>query len=422
MAFQTHAQSLQHQFDKAFNLIQNGRDEEAILVLDEILKKEPKNPIALFKKGNCFINMGKFKEAINELEKAVASKNDFPEAFELLGNLYAEERNAEKSVANYSKAYEVDKELENRFRYKMEIITILFLVKQYPMAFQHIQDAKTLLPDNFDILFFEAQYYNNMQEYAKAKTILDEIIKDVPVREGNDQYFFEIGFTYHRLGEFQKADGFFKNIIDPEYKGRLRMFAPETYYAMAETYFTVNEFAKAGEMLALVLKINPGFTQAYELQTKLANIKSDKSKLIEIAKGAIKSAEKDGNKPIDKYLDLANLYFQSGNYEQSIEIADEYLKARNMDMQAVFLKASAENKLKKVGDACNLLTRAVKNPSMAPEAKARMFFLLGLAYKNTDKLDLAEESFKNANVGSFKPAAISELDEIFKLRLKAMAK
>jgi tetratricopeptide (TPR) repeat protein len=264
----------------------------------------------------------------------------------------------------------------------------------------------------------EAEYHNAIDEFEKAKNILVKIIDEVPAKEGNEQYFYEIGYAFHKLGDYKTADSYFAKIGEGEYKARLKLFSAETYELIAETYFAVYDYEKTDDYLKIAFAINPTLTSAFELQTKLAAVKTPKKQLIEAAENVIKSTQKDGNTNIEKYYELAVLYYQERDYDAATFALDKYLEKKPMDMPASFLKAACEHKLKKDGPATQLLARSVKNPGLTPELKAKIYFLQGLTYKSIDKLDLAEEAFKNANVGPFKPAAMNELEEIFKTRLK----
>ncbi|UZR94693.1 tetratricopeptide repeat protein [Chondrinema litorale] len=410
-------------YTTAQNLIQNNRFEEAIILLDEALNKSPNNPEIFFTKANCYINLGKFKEATEILEKSVEIKKDFTKSYEMLGDLYTQFRMADKAVANYELAFETDPNQENRLKYKMDIINILNIVKQQQDILPHIEEAKKISSDNFDVQFLEAEYYNYIGDFNKAKEMLDKIIPSVPNVPGNEKYFYEAGYAYHHLEQFKKADEFFAKITDGEYKPKLFQFSADYYFNLAETYYHVYEYHESEKHLNTLLKIDPTYTSAFDLQAKLTAVKTNKSEMIKVMEAAIEAIEKDGNSaPLEKIYELAILEYQNGQYEYAIESCNKILNINPAEYSVIFLKGACENQLKQSGEASATLERAVKNPKLPAEIKAKYYFLLGLIYKKAEELDQAEESFKNSMKGFFKASSIHELEMVFKQKQKLSAK
>ena len=406
-------------YSTALNLIQNNRFDEAIVLLDEALKKDSNNPEIYFKKANCFINLGKFKEATDELEKSVSIDAKFTKSYEMLGDLYTQFRNADKAVQNYELAYETDNNPDNKLKYKMDIINILNIVKQQQDILPHIEEAKKIAADNFDIQFLEAEYYNYIGDFKKAQTILDKIIPGVPEVVGNEKYFYEIGYAYHNLEQFAKADEYFAKITEGEYKPKLFQFTADYYFNLAETYYHVFDFHESEKHLTTLLKIDPAYTKAFDLQAKLTAVKAEKAEMIKVLEHAIEAVEKDGNTaPLEKIYELALLYYQNGDFEFSIEQCDKILDKNPAEYSVIFLKGACENQLKKSGEAADTLERAVKNPRLPAEIKAKYYFLLGSIYKTAGELDRAEESFRNSTKGLFKAASIHEMELVFKEKQK----
>ncbi len=406
-------------YSTAQNLIQNNRYEEAILLLDEALKKDEKNPEIYFTKANCFINLGKFKEAVEELEKSVSIDESFTKSYEMLGDLYTQFRNAEKAVQNYQMAFDTDDNPDNKLKYKMDIINILNIVKQQQDVYPHIEEAKKIAADNFDLQFLEAEYFNYIGDHKKAQTILDKLIPSVPEVPGNEKYFYEIGYAYHHLEQFEKADEYFAKIKEGEYKPKLFTFTADYYFNLAETYYHVFDFHESEKHLTTLLKIDPSYTKAFDLQAKLTAVKAEKAEMIKVLQHAIETVEKDGNSaPPEKIYELALLYYQNGDFEFAVEQCNKILAKNPAEYSVIFLKGACENQLKQSGDAAATLERAVKNPRLPAEIKAKYFFLLGSIYKTAGELDLAEKSFRNATKGLFKAASILEMDLVFKEQQK----
>ncbi len=410
------AQGSEEFLEKAEFLLQNDRYEDALLMFDQAGKTDGKNYMIPYKKSVCYIGMGKYQEAVGELEKSVSLNPKFFEAYERLADLYSQIfRNAPRAVHNFDKAFQHDEDVENKLRYKLEIINMLYSFNKHHLAIKHIKDAKEIIPDSFDLLFYEAQYYNEMDKYTEALEIMEKLIPEVPETSGNEVYFYELGRAYFGVKEYAKSLEAFKKADGGEYRLKVSQFSAEYFMSIAHVYYNVFEFDRSQDFLDITLALNPILSEGLELQKKLAGVRLEKAKLIEALRTAIES-EKDENALLQKYRELAIYYNQSGQYIDAMDACVKYLSRRERDIEMTFLQAMSEMQIKKYDEASAMLSRMVKSPAISPAQRALLSFGLGLIYKNQGQLDLAEESFKNAYAGSFKNAAGHEMTAIFKLK------
>ncbi len=408
------AQAGEDLIERADFLMQNSRFEDALLMLDQALKKNPQLYEARFKKAICYTNKGNFKQAINELEKAVLVKKDYYQAYEMLGNLYYQVRDAQKAVESYESAYIYDENIENRLTYKLEIIELLNILNKYVQTKKHIDDARQIVPDLFDLLFAEAKYYNEVEQYDKALELFDKIIDDVEPVQGNEKYFFEYGLALHHTGSYEKAAEAFKKADDGEFRLKIKQFSPDFYFGLADAYYQVFAYDLCEKYLNILIKLGPNNTKAYELQKKLTNAKADKSKAILIQEKIIKN-EKSPSVLEDSYYDLAVLWYQNQEYEFAITASNNSLEVNPLNLNVIFIKAMSEYKLMKAEEATEVLSRAVRSPKMNTQTKTKFNFALGLIYENANRYQDAVEAYKSALNGSFKNAAGYELNHLFRV-------
>lgn len=410
------AQDANELYEKGEFLKNNNRFQEAIAMFQKASTMEPQNHMIPFEMAACYTGLGDFKKAVVALEKSVKIKPDFNEAYELLGDLYAVQfRNPKKASANYDLAFQYDENIENKVRYKLEIITILYNFNKHNLAFKHIKDAQAILPDNFDLKFYEAQYYVETEQYNKAKLILEKLIVDIPEKSGNEVYFFEMGRTYFYLGEYAKAKDFFTKANNGRFRSLIPIYTPEFFLNVAKVYKEVFEYEKSEEVLKIVFAMDEPTTEAYDLQKELASVKTKKAKLIQAEKSAIEQ-EKDQDKLAERYSELALYAFQEGDHIQAATACEEYLNLKPLNYDIMFLHAMSLSKMSRPDEATNLLRRMLKNPKVPRAYKYKLYFGLGLAYKDAKRLDEAEDAFKDAYGGPTKEASRYELMEIFKIR------
>lgn len=416
--FCTFSQTAKELYEKGEFLKNNSRYKEAIAMFEKSASIEPKDHKTQFEIGRSYVGLGRFRQAVMSLEKSTKIKPDFYEAYELLGDLYAAQfRNPQKAALNYDLAFQHNSSIENKLRYKLEIINLLYSYNKHHLAFKHIKDAEEILPDNFDLKFFEAQYYIETEKYDLAKNILEKLVVNIPEKSGNEIYFFEMGRAYFHLADYKKAKVFFKKANNGAYRSKVLIYTPQFFLSIAKVYFAMYEYEFSEDALKIAFDMEEGSTDAFDLKKKIEQVKVDKRKLIEAVKSAIEQ-EKDKNKLADRYSELALYANQDGNHALAEIACTEYLKFKPLNYEMMFLQAMSLGKMKRHTDAINMLSRMLKNPKVPPQYKAKMNFGLGLIYKNSGDFDKAETAFKDAYSGSSKEASRYELMQIFKLRRK----
>lgn len=409
--------SVSDMLDKAEFFIQNQRFDEALSILKSAAAKDGKNATIFFKMATCHTATGNFKEAIDALNKATEINPKYYEAYEMLGNLHYQISNANKAVESFSKAYDTDPNEEHKLQYKLQILDILEKLNRQLLSYDHVVDAKKIAGESFEVFYFEALYFIEVSRYQEAIQNLEKVVAELKPEDGNEKYFFNLGVAYFNLAQYDKARENFKKADYNEYKQRIRQFTDEYYMSLAQTYFQVYEYDQAEQYLSIAMALNPTLSVGFELQKKLAAIKTDKSKIIQTQVNAI-SADKNPSTIRDKKVELANLYFQVGDYQEAMLMADALLKEDPRDIRFIYLKALCEYKLQHPAEAVEMLERVVKNPTLSQEVKAAFNFSLGIIYKESGDFVKSEEAFKNAFGGNFKAAVTNEFALLQALRLR----
>ncbi|MFT6963711.1 MAG: tetratricopeptide (TPR) repeat protein [Flammeovirgaceae bacterium] len=433
---QTIDEKIQDLLDQAEHLTLNNRVDDAIAIYDRIIAIDPKRPLAFYRKGELYISKGRFIDAIKSLESGVKIENpkgsqevdkskiseDYLSALELLGNLYSQLYKAKNAVYFYESAYNLDENVENKLRYQLEILSILFAVNRHTFAMPHVELAKKLQPNNFDVKFFEGQYYNEMGEFEKSFPLLESVVSEVEPQDGNEKYYFELGKAYFNLGKYKKAKEAFKNADGGRYSFLLKEYEPEYFYYIAQALFEVFEFDESEKYLKISLQLDPAAAKAHELNQKLAGIKQPKGKLIDAKKAAAESAEKEGKTTllIDSYKDLAALYYQNGDYEFAIDAVQNWEALdKNINLYRILLKAMAGYKMGDPNESFIMLNKSVKNPRMPGGDKARFNVARGMIYLSQKKYKEASSAFKAAYKGSYKAVSRAKLNEIEQIKARS---
>ena len=169
-----------YQAHKASEIMQNGGHEEAITILDDILKRNPYNFSSFTSKGHAQKTLGKTDQAIESYRSAYKIRQDHGEAFFSLANL---------------KTYSFDKEELNNMRYQVERLDLSLQDKAY-FHFALAQGCET--DGNYEEAFFHLEKGNkikNDQSLYSIERMDKELQAQIDVC--NDEFFSNLGQGGH---------------------------------------------------------------------------------------------------------------------------------------------------------------------------------------------------------------------------------
>ena len=356
-----------------------GKHNESVTVLQSILKKNPDDVATHIKLGLLYLKLGKYDETLHEVEQVYKANlaSMPPVIYFIKGSAQLEKKdyeNAEKNIAEYLEFGETFKGYFNmaRIKYAMgnyneciyycksglklnptnvklrSILGETYLQKN--MLKNAIDEFTTIINTNFDFLpayLSLADIMNKIKQPATAallyKAVLNRDPNLVKARIG-------LGQSYILLGKNEDAIIEFNNIEKNYAIDKLDM-----YIDLAKSYLTMGNNDKAEEMITIALNQEPNNVNMYITITKLymAFNKFDKAKetiekvyslkqenpivsslmakihVIEddISKAIIqlKLAMDNNPKSIESY-DLGILYFDIGDYDNSIEVYKKGIK------------------------------------------------------------------------------------------------
>jgi len=199
------APSGNHQMIKA--LIKQGKYQESINRLDEMLKGTPDDYRSLFLKSIALFNIGKGDEALDILSKAketCTNKDDETEIDRIYSHI------VQKGSNKNGKKKDKEKEPDDAQPVQKEPVVL-------PSLTSHPERAKNERSVLIQKICEQAQGLIDTGDYNGANTILADIqglIKDIPAetmqKESIDDLFAAKGFVLYQLKDFCEAKKFFK--------------------------------------------------------------------------------------------------------------------------------------------------------------------------------------------------------------------
>lgn len=226
------------------------------------------------------------------------------------------------------------------------IIAIFFL----SCVFQNVAQASFLYEINGGIEDF------SKSDFEKSKDYFLDYTKSNP---NDEEGFFWLGKTYLKLNQNNLAKENFKkayelSILDKNFEKIHNSFEKgdtEDYFDMASAYFEEGKYSDADYYADMIIKINPKSSSAYFLKAKIAQIKGEKEKAVEMFNYAViynnqllntNLAKELGINEIPKmnkkmYMNFIQEAYLEGDIEKVLYFLKDYPEKNNPDIQNFLL-------------------------------------------------------------------------------------
>ncbi len=413
-AFESFAQDEAMQiFSRAEHLRKSNNFIAAIDEYERALALEPENPRFAFSKGMCYMTLKEFDNAVLAFEETSKLKSDFVPAYTMMAKCYQNLERYLRVEESLDQAFRFETDLRKRVKYKEVIINMFYKQENFDRALKHINDVKVIDPNILSILHLEASINNKKGNYSAAKQAMISATTILPSKDPKSvaKYYYELGYAYNKLGEYENSAQAFKLANFGPYKSLIARLSPAFYTSLATCHIKIKNYDKGKEYLETALKMQNTFSHAYVLKAQIAKMEADQTKAINEYKEAAK-VETDRKKLANIYAGLAELQLDNGLYNDAIISADEFLKLDNKNYQVKFTQAIAHYKNNNFKQAINILEMLVGYPGLDVENKSKFQFALAMIYKDMNNTDRAKIALKASAFGSFSTISKMELEEI----------
>lgn len=220
-------------------------------ILKKVIKMDPNAAKAHKDLGVIYLGKRLFDWAEDEFSTALKlAPNDFDIVFEYANYLH--------SIANYKEA---DEYYERAMKIDANSIAKTFLALNR-IALNNLESAKELITDALHatheheyILFVAGRVYYALKDYENAKMYLIKALE----KKISDDTMNLLGLTYFELGEFEKANNIFLNLLDKNDKNTVLLLNS------AKCYEQMDEQDNALTQAEKLLEIFPDCEDALEL-------------------------------------------------------------------------------------------------------------------------------------------------------------
>ncbi|MEA1940311.1 MAG: tetratricopeptide repeat protein [Candidatus Caldatribacteriota bacterium] len=239
-----------------------------------------------YKLGYEFYSLDDYKIAIEELNKALDLKSDFPAARYLLAECLFRQKDYKKARIEYDRVVVDSEESE------------------------YTDDA----------LLGSGWSYYLLEKYTEAAERFSKLITDFPISNLAIQAQYKLGKAYFKIEDYDKVAETYEEFIEkyPQFQERE---IEEIYYLLGQTKVLLGKYKEAEELFKKIILLYPGFemTSQVKYYKVLSLFKQERYEEAIVDLQELISGQDEENKQTGEiqYL-LARCYLNLGEYSKSI--------------------------------------------------------------------------------------------------------
>lgn len=207
--------SLRLRLAEAYNSLGNS-DKAADLYL-ELLKKLPDLPMLRerihAKLAGIYLRSSDHKRAVEQLEAIVRDDPTNPEAYYYLGYISYTEKKPGEAAEYFSKTIVLNPDFPDPY-YQLALSQIS--LNKPDEALSTLDKARQKFAQNYTLELCTGLAYGRKKDYKQAVehyTAAEVIAKATDPSRLDDQFYFQLGATYERLGEYTQAEQYFEKCL-----------------------------------------------------------------------------------------------------------------------------------------------------------------------------------------------------------------
>ncbi|UTC76900.1 tetratricopeptide repeat protein [Treponema sp. OMZ 799] len=343
-----------------FNLAELYKEEklykEAINSYQTAIKTKPNWYEALTAIADCYVEMEEFEKAIETYKMLIETSGKSEENFTKLANLYEKTHDDINAENFYKKAVSIN---ENFLPAVLGYSDMLKAQKRYFDAYNILINNKDKHPNSKELLLSTAEVCLMLEDYAKAKEILNHLSKEI---KGDKEVLKMQGKLYSVLGDTKKAELIFEHLLQLS-PSEINMRAE-----LADLYFHNDKYKEAANELIKYLNERP---QEISARLKLGKAYEQMQKY-DLAKREYNKIIKNDSKNTEALAAIVELNKKEGNTAEAVRLANEIVDIQTDKIQ---------------NDDIAGLSRSVQ----LYEDAVKSYGDDGILNKNLDKLKLPQE-------------------------------
>jgi len=238
---------------KGLALHRVNKHKEAIAAFTKGLDIYPMHVSGYLRRGDAFRDMGDLEAAIWDYQKALELNERSGEVYNSIGAIWQARGDNNKAIENYGKACRVEPGNASSFRNRGIVFNLL---GQYDSALVDFNTAISLDPDNIIFYANRGFIYVHFKRYSEALDDLNRVIAATP---GDELSLNNRGVVHENLGHQREALADFIEAL------RINPNFLKANYNAGNLAFKLDSLDLAEGFIARALEINPNMTEAINL-------------------------------------------------------------------------------------------------------------------------------------------------------------
>ena len=198
--------NIQKNLQLAFQLFNQQNYDEALSVLNKVIKKDPKHPMALSNKGLILIKIGKIDEAVESFKKSLQYKFDLKVMFNLITLLI--------ELKDWQQASFYNKKLINYQNHPQVLINQALILRgeeKFEDAINIYDKLIEAFSENLDLYVSKGFILNQLGSYEKA---IDVYKRALEINSGYYAAIYNLGITLNNNQNYHEAIGYLKKALE----------------------------------------------------------------------------------------------------------------------------------------------------------------------------------------------------------------
>lgn len=229
--------------------------EELINALKDIDKAISKfaSPSLYIKRGTINFALQRYKDAIEDCQKAIQLDNKYIHAYCLLGLIYAKEKENFKSVLEFNRAIEMD---HSFIRAYIGRGFSQMKLKKYDKSLRDLDRAIKISPKEGRAYLYRGvenkvsgRFEKAISDFKKAYT-LKGFLQGISSKL-HKETLMKAGIKYTEAGNYEKAITYYTKLLSKDPNN------PNVYFYLGDAYMNLEDFDKAKEYLQKAYQLDP---------------------------------------------------------------------------------------------------------------------------------------------------------------------
>ena len=363
--------------------------EKAEAVLRTLLAREPENENGVEQLTQLLLDEGKSQEAISALQN-ILKREPSAHLYDMLGDAYNQIHDLPNAEAAYLKASEAQPDDVNHRR---GLAQTLLSEEKYPEALEQYQHLSQIDADNPENYLRMAEIYRQMKQLDKAE---ENVLLAKQKSPGNLEVIYYESSIYEAEGRLDDSIRVLSDAVvsvkaQSEVTPSRRRTLAILYQQLGQLYRETSNFTAAVNTFEEMLRLGPEEDRrARVMIIETYRDAREISNALDAARKAVDAYPKDRGIHVTQAL----LYGENAQTDQAATLLRAQLGGTPDDFEIQLDLGQVFEQGKRWPDAEQSI-HAAEKIAPGPSEKEMAGFMLGAIYERQKKFDQAEEQFRN---------------------------